>query len=376
MQQLAQREILFMAPKSRWLAERIAKEIRERHLKQTRPGGRLLPVRELARELGVCVRTVLAAQRILAERGELEIRHGSGAYLPEQSGPRWAGVFTAFNILQPHASIFQARVAWELSRQLEEYGIPTEFYIGRSTLREDDPPSSCGRLMADAQGGRLEGLAILSCPATIEWRRTIESLRIPCVGSNTPYRVEMGYADMLRRAVRHLSGQGCRRIAMLAWERDGLREPLRRALRECGLEYRPEWVRHDLHPMLSGAGWEEFREIWTASREKPDGLVAADDVLFDEAARAIQELGIRVPDHLRVVAHANKGADRRYPFPVTEALVDPQRYAQALSEMLIRRMRGEPVAPRTITLPFEIVDSAAAGNRVVLCRTGIGATMG
>ena len=138
MQQVAQREILFMAPKSRWLAERIAKEIRERHLKQTRPGGRLLPVRELARQLGVCVRTVLAAQRILAERGELEIRHGSGAYLPEQSGPRWAGVFTAFNILQPHASIFQARVAWELSRQLEEYkrqrGIQTAEFGSRDMV--------------------------------------------------------------------------------------------------------------------------------------------------------------------------------------------------------------------------------------------------
>jgi len=349
-----------MAPKSRWLAERMAKEIRERHLKQTRPGGRLLPVRQLARELGVCVRTVLAAQRILAERGELEIRHGSGAYLPEARGPCRAGIFTAFNILQPGVSTFHSRVAWELSRCLEHNGIPTEVYIGRPTLKEDDPPSACCRLMADVQSGRLDGLVILCCPTTIEWRKTIESLRIPAVGCNTPYRVEMGYADMVRRAVRRLREQGSRRIAMLAWERDGLRGPLRRALEECGLEYCPEWVRHDLHPGLSAAGWEEFREAWTARRDKPDGLLVTDDMLFREACLAIQELRIRVPEQLRIVAHANKGAYRHYPFPVTEALVDPQRYAEMLSAMLLKRMRGEAMEPRTVTLPFEIADSVGS----------------
>jgi DNA-binding LacI/PurR family transcriptional regulator len=165
---------------------------------------------------------------------------------------------------------------------------------------------------------------------------------------------------MVARAVRHLRGQGCRRIAMLSWGHDGLRPALRDVLDRCGLSYRPAWVRGDLHPMLSGAGWEEFREIWTAHREKPDGLLVTDDVLFEEVCVAIRELGIRVPDELRIVTHANKGANRRYPFPVTLAQRDTRRYAEALGETLLKRMRGEPVVPAIAAFPFEMVESDAA----------------
>jgi DNA-binding LacI/PurR family transcriptional regulator len=133
---------------------------------------------------------------------------------------------------------------------------------------------------------------------------------------------------------------------------------LREALTECGLDYRAEWVRHDLNPMLSGAGWEEFREIWLARREKPDGLLVADDVLFNEAVTAIQELGIRVPERLRIVTHANKGAARRYPFPVTEVQLDPERYAEALGGMLLKRLGGEPIESPVVMLPFEMIETA------------------
>jgi DNA-binding LacI/PurR family transcriptional regulator len=162
---------------------------------------------------------------------------------------------------------------------------------------------------------------------------------------------------MVRRSVRHLVGQGCRRIAMLSFAPGAGEVALKSALTECGLDYRAEWVRHDLHPMLSGAGWEEFREIWMARREKPDGLIVVDDVLFDEVRIAIQELGLHVPEQLRIVTHANKGAARRYPFAVTEVQIDPERYAESLGGMLLSRLRGEAVEPPTVTLPFEMVEA-------------------
>jgi DNA-binding LacI/PurR family transcriptional regulator len=112
--------------------------------------------------------------------------------------------------------------------------------------------------------------------------------------------------------------------------------------------------------MLSGAGWEEFREVWTARRERPDGLLVTDEVLFDEVQVAIRELGIRVPEQLRIVTHANKGLDRRYPFPVTLAQRDTRRYAETLGDMLLKRMRGEPVEPGTTAFPFELTERLAA----------------
>ena len=331
--------------------------MRERYLAPARTGGRLLPVRDLAAELGVCVRTVLAAQKILAARGELEIRHGSGVYVPERRGPQWVGIFTAFDILQPRASSFHLRLPYELGRYLEQNGLRTEVYIGGPMLTEQDPPSSCARLVADAAAGRLDGLAILSCSMTRAWQEWVAALRVPAVGGHTPYRVDAGYPDFVHWAVRRLCDQGCRRIAMLSYAGDGLREPLRDALSDCGLDYRPEWVRSDLDPKLAGAGWELFREAWTARRERPDGILVMDDVLFNEAVIAIQEMGIAVPGRLKIVTHANKCANRRYPFPVSEAVVDPTQYAEALGAMLLKRMRGEPVEPSVAVVPIELIET-------------------
>lgn len=353
-----------MAARTRWLAERMAKEIRERYLKPARPGGRLLPVSQLARELDVSVTTVLEAQRILARNHELEIRHGSGVYVPEPHGPQWVGIFTAFNILQPRASSFHLRVPNELGRFLEMNGLRTELYIGGPMLSEDDPPSACARLMADVDAGRLNGLVMLSCPCTAAWAQWVTALPIPAVGAHTPFHVDVSYTGLVHRAVRGLHEQGCSRIAMLSWAHDVLLGPFRDALFDCGLEYHPEWVRDDLHPKLSGAGWEEFREVWSARRERPDGILMMDDVLSDEACVAIQELGIRVPDQLRVVAHANKGAGRRYPFPVTEALVDPERYAVEMGGLLLRRLRGESMESPGPSVPIELVETRPAGAPV------------
>ncbi len=85
------------------------------------------------------------------------------------------------------------------------------------------------------------------------------------------------------------------------------------------------------------------------------GLVVADDVLFDEAQIAIQEMGIRVPDQLQIVAYANKGSIKRYPFPVNLAQCDPERFAEVLGGMLLKRMRGEAVIPATELVPVDIV---------------------
>lgn len=314
------------------------------------------PVRELAAEVGVSVMTLRAAQKVLAREGLLEIRHGSGVYLTERARPSWIGIYTALNVLLPRTSSFHTLSLNALRQYFTRQGFRAEIHIGESVaagVMEQKPSNQ--RFVEDVAAGLYAGIAILNAPETAGWDQWVKGLRIPAVGANTAYRVDLRYDEMVSRSVRHLVRQGCRRIAMLSFAPGAGKAALERALTGCGLDYHPGWVRHDLHPSLSGAGWEEFREIWLARREKPDGLLVTDDVLFNEAVIAIQELGIRVPEQLRIVAHANKGEARRYPFPVTEILVDPERYAEALGGLLLKRLRGEVVEPPVVTLPFELV---------------------
>jgi DNA-binding LacI/PurR family transcriptional regulator len=285
--------------------------------------------------------------------------------LTEQARPRWIGIYTALNVLQPRTSSFHTLALNALRQYFADHGFCAEIYIGQSVAAGEleQQPSNL-RFVEDVAAGRFAGVVIQSAPETAGWAQWAEGLRVPAVGRHTPYDVQAGYDEMVRRSVRHLVGQGCRRIAMLSFAPGAGEVALQSALTECGLDYRAEWVRHDLHPMLSGAGWEEFREIWMARREKPDGLLVTDDVLFDEARIAIQELGLHVPEQLRIVTHANKGAARRYPFAVTEVQIDPERYAESLGGMLLSRLRGEAVEPPTVTLPFEMVEARPVATTV------------
>jgi DNA-binding LacI/PurR family transcriptional regulator len=282
----------------------------------------------------------------------------------ERAAQRWVGIYTAFDILLPRTSFFHTQVPRLLRAFLHARGAQAEVYMGTTETDTSEQYPSNRRFLADVTAGRLDGVAVVSAPFTSGWQDWVRDLPLPAVGVHTPYHVDARYAEFVRQGVARLHEAGCRRLAMLAWGVDGLREPFEAAMTKVGLPVHPRWVRHDLHPMLSGAGWEEFREAWAAEREKPDGLLVADDVLFDEAQIAILELGIRVPDQLRIVTHANKGDGKRYPFPVTLLQMDPVRYAEILGEMLLKRMRGEDVIPPTAEIPCELVEAAPVARPV------------
>jgi hypothetical protein len=138
----------------------------------------------------------------------------------------------------------------------------------------------------------------------------------------------------------------------MTWEFGNAVEPFKRTVAECGMTTTDAWLKGDTNPNLAGAGWDEFREIWAASREKPDGLVILDDMLFSDAQMAIFELGVDVPRQLRLAAQFNRGSEVPLRVPVTAIEIDPAEAAKALADMLLQRLRGDAPAPITHTLAF------------------------
>ena len=120
-----------------------------------------------------------------------------------------------------------------------------------------------------------------------------------------------------------------------------------------GLRVAPGWVVQDTDVHLLGSGWQGFRDLWSASRERPDGLLVLDDVLYRDAARAILELGIQVPSQLRIVTHSNRGDDLVQPFPVTLLESDPDEMAAAAAEFVIQSLEGHAVPARQV--PFRLI---------------------
>lgn len=109
------------------------------------------------------------------------------------------------------------------------------------------------------------------------------------------------HADLVRQGLRRLLELGRRQIALMSWEQHATPDVFRRVLADAGMPVRDKWICAGVHPSLCGSGWEEFREIWSAYPDKPDGLLVADDVLFKDAIPAILAAGMRVPNELMIV---------------------------------------------------------------------------
>jgi DNA-binding transcriptional regulator YhcF (GntR family) len=104
----------------------------ERLLKRLRPGRRLAPVRELAAEFGVCVETIRAAQRLLAVKGILEIRHGSGVYVAGGKSHWRVGILSELNLFDHRIGHYLRAVAGALKSQLEAMSVEPLLYVGNA----------------------------------------------------------------------------------------------------------------------------------------------------------------------------------------------------------------------------------------------------
>lgn len=158
----------------------------------------------------------------------------------------------------------------------------------------------------------------------------------------------------LARALERLVARGRRRIALITVP--GLAKPdlldhWRELLAGHGLAYDPglvqvaeqkdpRWAMHLALALFRGP-----------AGQRPDGLYIADDNLVDHACAGLVQLGLRVPDDLHVIAHANFPLAAPGILPVERLGFDvPQAFALAV-DLLARQQRGESVPPVTVIHP-------------------------
>jgi DNA-binding LacI/PurR family transcriptional regulator len=345
------------------LAERVAKQIQEQHLTPVRAGQRLASVRELAADLGVSVTTIRAAQALLANKGLLEIHHGSGCYVSRSNAlgvePHIA-ILSEYNLLRsPRGAVFYAHVMDELRVFLEAKEHASQLYIGHVLL--DQPPAdtiTCSGFLKDLACDRIGGVAALATLPLNSWTMQAKAKGIPIVGmGGLHYRfsgsIDPDFAGAIHHAVVRLVGSGRRHPAFIGWDEGGC-DSFTKVVAGSGLTPNPRWVRTSLKPLEAGAGWSDFREIWAAGNEKPDSVIFGDDVLFQDALQAIQAAGVRIPDELEVVVMANKGIPLPQPFPYTRMDCDPAEVAAAMGSLLLQCMASQPPTLRQISIPYRV----------------------
>jgi len=341
------------------LPDQIAKKLQAEIIAKHQPGDRLPTVIELARRFAVCKHSITTALEILARAGSITKRQGSGVYVAERK-PQRIGILSELNLFDDRVSHYWRAVADGLKSQLAELGAEPHLYVGNvvGDAAQADAPT-CRQFWDDAAAGRLDGAVILNVPSTTAWVARVQSCPVPAVGAFTNFEVAPDSLGIMTTGVRCLAAHGCRRVGLLAWQPV---ESFRQAVRACGLVTTDAWIRSDLDPEVRGAGWDEFREIWTARGDKPDGLLILNDMLFLDAQL------VRVPQDLQLVVQTNRGGFPTLRLPAIALEIDPTESAAAFADLLLKRLRGEKLAPTRRLLSFREVTTQADTAADAGCR--------
>ena len=159
-------------------------------------------------------------------------------------------------------------------------------------------------------------------------------------------------------AATHLIEQGCERITFIGDERAfeiaqrlaGCRDAMARAGLSEQLSILPaHLIAEAAHPEIAA---------YLATGARPQGIVAASDVIAMSALRALAELGLDVPSQVRVIGFDDLPFAQQTVPPLTTIRQDIERGAIEIVDRLLRRIEGDTV-PALVMRPELIVRKTA-----------------
>lgn len=331
-------------------------------------GSRLPSEDQLSRQFDVSIETVRHALSVLAGEGYIERRQGVGTTIRRGFGEQLVAVYSELNPFLPETSRWHVYLMGMVGLELQQRGMAYRCFCGRTTsadIRTCDEVRmpTCTEFLEEVERDRVAGVITIAADPHPLWYDTLKQRNTPVVGGSFQLPVRVGFDRVmeLSRSVEHLVGLGRRRIGLICWsDPHAYIDPFREAMKEFGLSINPDWIRRDLYPGRANTGWEGFREIWTASSHKPDGLIVADDCLLPDIEKVVRELKIAVPQRLAIVGFTNRWVRQPCSLPMACVERDPCAVAHNLVETLLA-MRAGDRRPRFVCTPSRWLDLTEEG---------------
>ncbi len=189
--------------------------------------------------------------------------------------------------------------------------------------------------------------------------RGVYILQVDYVPPGTPYGyVQLDHAGAIRLGVEHLAGLGHRRIAITG-QYDPLLHPeersrnFPRAMRELGLEVRPEYQRV---MFLTEDNAYRYTLDMMELPEPPSALFALTGSSAAGVYRALRELGVRVPGDVSLLSFDNDSWTGLVDPPIDVIEQPVQEMARLAARLTLEALeRGAPSPPSRVELPGRLI---------------------
>lgn len=166
-------------------------------------------------------------------------------------------------------------------------------------------------------------------------------------------------------ATMHLVEQGCRRIAHLqgpsAGTGLGRLRGYRRALKNAGIEPRPDYVLPARHDDVSG--YQAMMRL-LALRPRPDGVFCYNDPVAAGAMKAILDSGLDIPRDVAIIGAGNVHYSDLLRVPLSTIDQSCATLGESAARLLLECMQSpEPIKPKRVMIEPRLVVRASSQRR-------------
>ncbi|OPZ09292.1 MAG: Catabolite control protein A [candidate division BRC1 bacterium ADurb.BinA292] len=175
----------------------------------------------------------------------------------------------------------------------------------------------------------------------------------------------------VRRAVEHLAGGGRKKIGYLAVRRDSIvhrerHDAFHEALREHDLPVNPAWIgegkaesQAGLQPLVQRL----IRRMFEQSRDRPDALIVASDLMALHALALLRYIGLRVPEDVAVIGMGDSTSGGLPGIELTTISEPCEEIGRVAGELALHLIEDKQARPMVRFVP---------GDRLVVRRTTAG----
>ncbi len=330
--------------------QQIAKHIEDRIISMDlREGERLPSTARLAKKYGVTPVTVQKSLQRLVELDLIDRSPKRGTFVKSHSISNTVGLIFGYNPSTEESPLY-LRMLEHYNTYARQHNLNVKVYLDISSDR------ALYDVRSDVTSGKIKSLVVLdsSDPLT-DW--LMEQKTIPWISP-----VTLDFHKSAKIGVEYLLEKGYREITMVSmlpeevpyadWQEDlrNERRGAEEAIKSCSdaeLEF-VQWGNSEI------AGYQKGKEF-LSSKKLPDAIFVHHDIVCRGFLLALAEQGIKVPDDIALLTHANIGCDFASPVKLSKVVFDPVAMVESsLSQLMSTEAKPgqlvdmNPISPKII----------------------------